>query len=363
LKACTEIDDYIYFDCDGLWKRELADFVPDVFIDAHGHIGLKDAVGPLSYEKSISALATFTHMKWETLRRMHEEMFPGKRIIRTCCFGFVINEVDIRKANSYVIKKAFENREIMPLLLASPKDPEAIEAGMAEANKLGVKIYGLKPYYEFASDKAIVSPLSIKLDDFVTEEMLEFCNKNEMILMLHTCSIGMGDNALADRIEQVLTQYPKMRLILAHMGRFYKKEQFYDFMDSDFIERNADRQFWFDISSVTDKDVFIRALQEKRLHKKLLYAQDMPFGSITGVEIYSKTHGGIFLTRDDYVWSDEEIQNEFSEERKTLTYNNYHCIRAFKEALETAVADHNERNRIKNDVFLNNAKTLFRITE
>ena len=65
-------------------------------------------------------------------------------------FGFVIHEIDVRAANSYVLRKAKEDKRLLPLLLATPRDPGALQAGYEEAQALGVPVYGVKPYFDFA---------------------------------------------------------------------------------------------------------------------------------------------------------------------------------------------------------------------
>ena len=343
----------------GLWKKELADFMPNVFFDVHEHIGPEELVGPLDEERQNAPLLTYTGMEWEELLKLYKDMYPEKEAKYVCGFGFVVHELDVRRANSYILKKAKEDSRLLPLLLYSPRDPGALEDGYEEAGRMGVTVYGVKPYLDFANKPGIFSAMDVDLWDFVTEDMLAFCEKHGMILLLHTCDIGVGSPALCRKIQHILDSYPHIKLILAHMGRFYVKEQFFAFLESDFLEKNKDKNFWFDVSGVTEEEVFDRAFKREDLYKRMLFGADHPFGLIIGVEKFSKTHGGIFLTRDEYPWSDPRMLEEFKEERKNLTYNNYHTLKALKDAVEKNFPEKEGQKKFLENLFYKNACTVF----
>lgn len=361
--GCRSMKTFKYEDHVGLWENELKDFMPECFFDVHEHIGPEDLVGPLDEERKLSALTTYTGAEWEELLGLYKDMYSGKQPKYVCGFGFVIHELDVRKANSYILNKAKEDSRLLPLLLYTPRDPEALTDGYEEAQKLGVKVYGVKPYYEFADKPGHFNALDVELEEFVTPDMLEFCNKHSMILMLHTCDIGMGSPSLRAKIQHILDTYTNIKLILAHLGRFYVKEQFFEFLNSDFLEKNKDKQFWFDVSSVTDEEALERAFAREDLYPRLLFGCDHPFGLIIGVEKQSETRGGIFLTRDEYPWSDPAMLEEFKEERKELTYNNYNTLKSLKNAIEKNFPDEEKKKEVVANLFYKNACKLFGVEE
>jgi hypothetical protein len=65
-----------------------------------------------------------------------------------------------------------------------------------------------------------------------------------------------------------------------------------------------------------------------------------------------------FITRDHYEWTDPEVAVKFQEQRKTLTYNTYHVIKAIKTAIEELGLSDVEKLRVKNNVFYENAENL-----
>jgi hypothetical protein len=115
---------------------------------------------------------------------------------------------------------------------------------------------------------------------------------------------------------------------------------------------------YLEMSSASCSEVYDRVLKCEELHSRLLFGSDLPFGTITGVERWSPTHGAIFLARDNYAWSDPAMNAEFARERAGLTYNTYHCIKALKDALTRKGFDAVRTGRIKEDVFCGNALRL-----
>lgn len=361
--GCRSMKEFRYEDHIGLWENELKGFMPDCFFDVHEHIGPECLVGTLDEERRLSALTTYTGHEWEELSELYKVMYSGKEAKYICGFGFVIHELDVRRANSYILEKAKENSRLLPLLLYTPRDPGALNDGYEEAKRLGVKVYGVKPYYDFADKPGHFNANDVELEEFVTDDMLEFCNEHGMVLMLHTCDIGMGSPDLRAKIQRILDTYTDIKLILAHLGRFYVKEEFFSFLESDFLEKNKDKPFWFDVSSVTEQEVLNRAFAREDLYPRLLFGADHPFGLISGVEMHSETMGAIYLTREEYPWSDREVLEQFKEERKALTYNNYHCIKALKNAIEKNFNDEEKAKEVIENLFYKNACRVFGVKE
>ena len=149
-----------------------------------------------------------------------------------------------------------------------------------------------------------------------------------------------------------------MKIILAHMGRYTCPAQFTTFMDTGLLDDCP--SLYLEMSSVTCSDVYEQVLCKPALRKRLLFGADLPFGLITGVERWSETHGAVFLTRDTYTWSDPVMNAELAEERKLLTHNTYHVIKAFKDALAHLDVNETEVESIKQDVFCRNAIAMLR---
>jgi hypothetical protein len=347
---------FVYADHAGMWRSELSEFVPDRIFDCHVHIGPTEAVGTISDERRKVALTTYTSLDWPQTQEVYDSLFPGRKV-RCAAFGFPLRETDIRKANRYIIDES-KAGGYCPMLLASPKDMNGLAEDCCYAMGLGVRIYGLKPYFEFACRTGSFGVLDVAPDEFIGGEMLAFMQEHKLALMLHTSKNGVCDQEIQGYISYILKVYPSIKLCLAHMGRFFRPEQYDEFFKTGFLQEHAEKNLWMDFSSVACTQVLELALSVKPMRKKLMFGTDMPYGLITGVERFSPTMGAVFLTRDEYPWCDGDMLDKMRDQRRTLTYNTYHCIQAFREALENAIPEA-QREEVKRDVFYNNAERYF----
>ena len=176
-------------------------------------------------------------------------------------------------------------------------------------------------------------------------------------MMLHTSGMGVGEAVNQAYLRRVTQQYPRVRIVLAHMGRYVRPEQFLAFMDSGVFDECP--SLYLGTSSATCPEVYARVLERESRWRRLVFGSDLPFGLITGVEHWSDECGAIFLARDEYTWSDPALDKQFAAERQGLTYNTYHMIKAFKDALESSGAGASLAKQIKEHVFRLNALALF----
>jgi len=352
-------------------------WVPDVIFDAHVHLGPPEVMGTINAERRQVALSTFTSLTWEELQGVYGELYRGKRVAGLIAFGFPLHEVDIQAANRYVIelmKRKGDRSDLLarpegciaqigpvpfsraPALkgfaLAHPTDFELTRAMFDEAVERGVQFSGVKPYFDFLGKDVFETAMP----EFIPEPLLEFMNRERLILMLHTSGTGMGDTTNQDYLRSVMERFPQIRIILAHMGRYVELQQFYAFCDSGLLEYPM---MYLEMSSASMPEVYRRVLSEPGMHSRLLFGSDLPYGLITGVESWSETHGPIFVTRDRYSWSDPILQRNASLSPDRLTYNTYHTIKALKDAIESMRFPPEQVEAIKQRVFCENASSLF----
>jgi predicted TIM-barrel fold metal-dependent hydrolase len=305
--------------------------VPCPVIDTHVHIGACDDAGEFQPFVSLE----------ETIRYADDigiDVLVTSPI--TLSFG------DMKRTNDEAVEaiRAYPKR-IYGNLFVSPSD--GYEGAKATVDKYS-KVDG------FVAIKLLTGYFD-ELDHPAYEYVWAFAQEAQCPVACHI----YGKNPSQRSVLAILKKYPDLKLILAHMGRFYVKEEFFDFLDSDFLEKNKDKPFWFDVSSVTEPEVFMRTMAREDLRPRLLFAADHPFGLIPGVEMYSETMGGIFLTRDEYPWSDPKQLEQFAEEIKHFTYNNYHCLKSLKDAVMHYIPDAAERKEFLENMFYYNACKVF----
>jgi predicted TIM-barrel fold metal-dependent hydrolase len=341
-----------YADHIGLWADELMAWLPDVIFDAHVHLGPPEVMGTINAERQQVALSTFTSLTWEQLQNVYGQLYRGKRVAGLIAFGFPLREVDIQAANRYIIQLMIAAPVLKGFVLAHPTDFEPTRAMFDEALEQGVRFSGVKPYFDFLGKDVFETAMS----EFIPERLLEFMDRERLILMLHTSGIGMGDAANQDYLRSVMERFPQIRIILAHMGRYLELKQFYSFCDSGLLEYPM---MYLEMSSASLAEVYRRVLSEPKMHNRLLFGSDLPYGLITGVEAWSEMHGPIFVTRDRYPWSDPTLQQNAPLSPGRLTYNTYHTIKALKDALESMRFPPEQVEAIKQGIFFENASALF----
>ena len=287
-----------YHDHLGLWRNKLKQWIPGNIFDAHIHLGrpefmLKD----FSPERLKIALSSFPHMTFEELEKIYSQIYDGKNIKALFAFPFPQFEIDNDTSNRYIIELArLHAPKIKAFLRSEPSDIPGLAKTFSGAEKNGVRIYGIKPYFDLLAK----SNFDTKMNEILPEKLLAFMNSEKLILMLHTTGRGLSDNNVIDNLKRITEKYPGIKIILAHMGRYLKKGDFENFMISGLPECE---NIFLDISFASEKSIYETALSDAGIRKRLLFASDMPFGLITGGEFFSENDNAILITRDKYSWS------------------------------------------------------------
>ena len=270
-------------------------------------------------------------------------------------FGLPSREINIDAANDYIISLMREEESFKGFALADPYDTKKIIRSFEKAVKAGVRFSGVKPYYDFLGK----SNFDTTMGEFIPRDLLDFMNSEKLIMILHTSGVGMGESDNQEFVISMAKEFPRIKIILAHMGRYTKAEQFYDFLNSDVMSYPS---IFLGTSSVTERGVYKRLLSRADLHDRILFGSDLPYGLITGVEHWSDTAGAVFITRDDYPWSDNKLNQQYANLRGTLTYNTYHAIKALKDAIGDLNLAPDDIEELKQKIFCDNAQSCFKKT-
>jgi len=324
---------------------EVVAWLPATLFDAHVHLGLPNVVGPITPKRRLNPVTTFTSLPFEELLEIYSTLYSGKTICGLIAFPFPQREVNSALANDYIIEVMKRDPRVKGFLLAEPTDVRPAIAAFEKALKAGVRFRGVKPY----ADRLGKDNFDATMAEFLRDDLLAFMDREELVMMLHTSGQGVGTRDVQD----FLRRHPRLRIILAHMGRYIRPQQFLDFMETGILQECP--SLYLEMSSASCPEVYER----EEIYSRFLFGSDLPFGLITGVEHWSPTHGAIFLTRDDYPWSDRAMNAKFARERASLTYNTYHCIKALKDALTRKGFDAAQTEQIKRDIFCGNALRLF----
>ncbi|MBE7024575.1 MAG: amidohydrolase [Ruminococcaceae bacterium] len=326
-----------------VYETELQDFLPDKIIDAHVHIWDKTrqvrSASASSNGGSKWTRLVAEDLTGEDLIKCNQLLLPGKEVT-PLVFGSCSCDTDI--ANDMVLKD--KERFGFPALYRTSYEMtgEELEKAVIEGGYLG-----LKPYLTFCPPY-IPAP-EIRIFDFLPHHQLEVCNKHGWIVMLHIAR----DKRLRDKVNvaqlmEIEERYPNIKLIVAHIGRAYAKEDIGDAFET----LGKSKNMLFDFTANVCDDA-IRACIEAVGPKRLLFGTDLP---IALMRMYRITENGVYynvVPRGLYGdVSKEAHMRETDEKDVTIMY--YEQIRAMRRVAEELKLT---RGDIE-DIFYNNAKRL-----
>ena len=339
-----------YIDHTGLWERELRGWVPERIFDAHVHLGPPGAVGRVDRN---AALTWFRGLEWEELSLFYGELLRGKRVTGAIVFPFPFRETDVDAANDYIVELMRRDPRVNGFLLVHPTDMAPTLRACERARAAGVRFRGVKPYFDLLG-----RPNSeCTMPEFIPEALWDLLAAEGMAMMLHTSGQGVGDPANRRYLRDVCSRYPGVPIVLAHLGRYYRASQFHDFVASGVLEDCP--SLYLDMSSASETSVYERLLERPPLRSRLVFASDLPYGLLTGVERWiEETGSSAFLTRDEYPWSDHELLRSRALDRRELTYNTYHCIKALKDAFDSLSLRGEAAEELKAAIFEGNVRRL-----
>lgn len=348
-----------YEDHVGLWQNKLREWLPERVFDAHMHLGPADAIGPTTDARRLEAVTTFASLEWGDAEAFLSQLYTGKQLAGVIAFGFPLREADLERVNGYIAEVAQRDPRVHGFIVSDPHDTARTIRQFEAAEQRGRGFCGIKPYYDLLGKPMPNSCFHSQCEEFVPDDLLRFANDKKLPIMLHTGDIGVGSPSVQDFLRRVVDRFPRVPIVLAHMGRYVQAEQFLAFMETDLP---GHPNLWFEMSSASSPAVYEVFLSEPARWDRLIFGADLPYGLITGQEHWSETHGAVFLTRDDYPWSDPEMNRNFADERGKMTYNAYHTLAALVEAVRSLGVDGAELDRLKRGVFHDNAARLLGIS-
>ena len=206
-----------------IYEEELKDFLPDKMLDIHTHIWRRTtprpavtAINPAKRTVNWPSLVAWQN-PIEDLQETYRLMFPGKEI-SAMMFGGGYTDA----ANNY-ISECSKQTGWPALYYSHPtQTADEVERKVREGGFLGLKSYlDLAPKY-------IPGP-EIRIYDFFPRWQLERMNEMGAIVMLHIPRNGrLKDPVNLHQICEIKADFPNLKLIVAHIGRAYTKEDIGD---------------------------------------------------------------------------------------------------------------------------------------
>lgn len=325
-----------------VYETELRNFLPDKMIDIHTHIW-KNTFRPQGQPNGGSTWIDMVadEQTAENLLESYREMFP-RQIVTPLVFGGCSH--DVGQCNAYVKESA--QKYGFPTLFRTEYSmpPDYLEE---EVEKNG--FLGLKPY--LTNCPPYIPVKEIRIFDYLPYEHLEVANKNGWIVMLHIPrSLRLRDPVNVAQLMEIEKRYPNVRLIVAHVGRAYSKE---DIGDAFEVLRHT-RRMLFDFTANVCDDA-IKACLEAVGPKRLLFGSDMP---ISSMRMYRVVENGIYynvVPRGLYgdVSGDPHMRETDERDVTTMMYEELRALKRCAAELKLSDGD-------IEDILYQNAENLLR---
>jgi len=333
-----EIDKSVY-------NNELKAFLPEKIIDVHTHIwqhapdrSSADPQNRLVTWPSLVAPKNPVEDHIESYRLM----LPGKQVTPVV-FANVIDKNTRVSFNNYV-RDSSRICKLPALYFASPEmHAEDLRNCIVEGGFLGIKVY-------LSLSKSYIPVEEIRIFDFLPHHQLKLMDEMGLMVILHIPRNGrLNDPVNLAQMLEIEERYQNLKLIIAHVGRAYCKED----VGEAFEILSKTRRMYFDFSANTNAEVFeqlINAVGPDRI----LFGSDMPIVRMRMKRICENGHYVNIVPAGLYgdVSGDPNMREVEGPEADKLTFFLYEELLAFKKAAgKTGLGD----NDIEN-IFYNNSK-------
>ncbi len=320
------------------YRRYLEAFLPERIIDVHAHVGSRrhedrSATRPASWAFQICAA-----MPTEGLFRIYSKLFPGKEI-RPVCFAFPRPSMRLDEANPYTARTVKE-RGGWSLLVTRPcwSEEDVLQRVEADGH------VGLKPYLSMVEG---MPEEQVTIFDFLPPHHLQLADQHGWLVMLHIPRAErLADPVNICQIKEICATYPRIKLIIAHVGRAYCPR--YAIVGLPALR--ACTGLYYDISANCNQEVFELLIQQVG-PQRILFGSDLPIVAMRARRVCEGDHY-INYVRHAH-WEDEHTKRK-PEEEDTFTFFLYEELAAFRRASQATGLG---RADIE-DVFYNNAWRL-----
>ena len=330
-----------------IYEEELRDFLPHKIFDVHTHVWLKELKDP---EPVVSGEKKRT-VNWpnlvaeddsiEDLQETYHLMFPDKDVKALMFAGG-----DGSERNSAYVSESSKRSGFPALYYSNPsQSADEIENKIRSGGFLGLKCYLDKaPKYLPVNE--------IRIFDFFPRHQLERLNQMGAIAMLHIPRDGrLKDPINLAQILEIKRDFPKLKLIVAHIGRAYVQSD----IGNAFDVLSEAPDLMFDFSANCSETAICEVIRRAGV-KHVMFGTDMPILRMRCRRIEENNTYINLIPPGLYgdPEQDSHLREVSSEEAEKITFFAYEELLAFKRAATTLGLT---RQDIE-DIMYNNAVAL-----
>lgn len=299
--------EWSFLSSDRALAEELTSFLPEKIWDSHAHIYRAAHLNSAHEGLWFGGPPDVSIDVW---RKHCAALTPNASVEGGLFFPAPLPNADIRKSNDYLLEELDRNPNARGLLLVTPE----MSCGEISEQWRHPQVKGLKPYHVYSRYKPTAHS---SISDFFPRSWWRWADDNDAVVMLHI----MKDKAIAapqniDEIRAMCSEFPGMKVILAHAGRCFHA------FNADAMQKLSDiPNLWFDMSGVCEPHP-MESVLEYFGPQKLLWGSDFPIAMLRGKAV---TLG------DGFFWLDG-ASSEWGKALATPTLVGIESLRALKRA-------------------------------
>ena len=309
-----------------VWEEELKDFLPDKILDAHAHVYKSEFFDPVpanTPKRTVSWTSTVAKdNSIEDLQETYKLMFPGKDVK---ALMFIDGESGWDKNNAYLSEVS--KKTGWPALYYSlpTQSADELEQKIREGGFLGVKSY-------LSRSPSYIPAKEIRIFDFFPKHQLARLNEMGAICVCHIARDDrLKDQVNIQQILEIKREFPKLRFIVAHIGRAYTKEDVGDAFD--YLTQAPDTMYDFCANSC---EYAITEVIKRCGPKHVMFGTDMP---ILRMRTHRIEENGTYinLVPPGLYYDplgDPHLREVSEEEGEKITFFAYEELLSFKRACE-----------------------------
>lgn len=328
-----------------IYEEELKDFLPHKMIDIHTHLKLKELMVDLPKPKNKRTVVWPTLVAdtspIEDLQETYRLMFPGKEVSALC----FTTAAPYDQQNAYVAEATAREGWAGLYFSLPTQSGEELEQRIREGGFLGTKCY-------LSRSPSYLPTKEIRIFDFFPKHQLKVLDKMGAIVMLHVPRDGrLKDPVNLHQILELKEEFPNVKLIVAHVGRAYTKEDVGDAFE--LLDTNPN--ILYDFSANCCEYAITEVIKHAGV-KNVMFGSDLP---ILRMRTHRIEENGTYINLvppglygDPN--QDPHLREVTAEEAEKITFFMYEELLAFKRAAQTL----NLSRQDVEDIMYNNARKL-----
>jgi hypothetical protein len=265
------------------WDRNLEAWMPARVFDAHTHVNepeFRRAQPSAAKRRQYWVNEVAEPIGAAAAQRCQQIVFPGREV--SClCFGMPELDYDVEASNRRLQADCL-SRGWYTLAVTLPE----WSADRLEVELSAARVLGAKPYYALLGrdPSSRDTYLEAGIFDFLPHHQLEVLDARRAWVTLHVPKAErLGHPQNLAEIRELRRRYPRVTLVIAHLGRCYTLEHAREALPP----LADDEGIYFDSSAVLNADVYEFALQTLG-PGRILYGTDNPIFYMRGRRQFSE---------------------------------------------------------------------------